>query len=42
MNDYKYEVPNADHICLEAFLLGCCFSIVPAIIFAVLYYIVLF
>lgn len=41
-NDYKYEAPNADKICLEAFCLGCLFSVVPALIFAVLYYIVLF
>lgn len=41
-NEYKYEVPNANKICFEAFLLGCCFSIVPALIFAVLYAIVLF
>ena len=44
MNDdeYKYEVPNANKICIEALCLGCLFSVVPALIFAVLYYIVLF
>ena len=41
-DDYKYEAPNSTKICLEAFCLGCLFSVVPTLIFAILYYIVLF
>lgn len=41
-NNYKYELPNSNKIFIEAFLLGCLFSIVPLIAYIVIWYIYLF
>lgn len=35
--DYKFELPNASKICVEGLIIGSLFSIVPVILFFVLF-----
>lgn len=41
-NEYKYELPDANKIFVEAFLLGLLFSVVPVMLYVIIWYCYLF